>query len=157
MSAESNISFRRVNISDESELKTIADIDITIPALHDPEFPVNDKTKAERLQFLKEKFDDNDFFDICLNSRNQIIGFHVVKKTMHFNNRPVGRIDTLWVHPDFRNKGIARQLKLRAESWGKSLGLDHLYTWVQAGNHKMLTLNQTMGYETVNFKMVKKL
>ncbi len=145
--------FRRASIENDLEIKFIAEIDNTIPALFDSDFVVNEQMNQDRMKFLKA-CKEEDFFDVVLADNKNIVAFHVVKKVPHFD-RFAGRIDTLWIAPDHRKKGLAAALKLRAEKWAQEQGLDHLHTWVHADNRKMISLNEKMGYRTVNYKMRK--
>lgn len=97
------------------------------------------------------------FFEVAINTAQQtILGFHLIKKVPHFD-RFAGRIDTLWVSPEYRKSGLASTLKNRGENWAKEQKLDHLLTWVHAKNSQMISLNKKLGFEIVNYKMIKKL
>lgn len=50
------------------------------------------------------------------------------------------------VSRDWRGRGIASHLKRRTLQWAADNGLGELYTWTQAGNSSMLTLNEHLGY-----------
>ena len=52
------------------------------------------------------------------------------------------------VRRDWRGRGIAAHLKRRTLQWAAANGLTELYTWTQAGNIPMLTLNEQLGYVT---------
>lgn len=52
------------------------------------------------------------------------------------------------VRRDWRGRGIAAHLKRRTLQWAEDNGLTELYTWTQAGNVPMLTLNERLGYVT---------
>jgi GNAT superfamily N-acetyltransferase len=52
------------------------------------------------------------------------------------------------VRRDWRGRGIAAHLKRRTLHWAAANGLTELYTWTQAGNVPMLTLNEQLGYLT---------
>jgi mycothiol synthase len=52
------------------------------------------------------------------------------------------------VRSDWRGHGLAVHLKLRTLRWAADHGLTELYTWTQAGNRPMLTLNERLGYVT---------
>ncbi len=149
------ITYRRVNLEDTAEMRTIAEIDMTIPALFDPVFEVNEKTISDRLvQLMKCKPDD--FFDVALNADGKIIGFHFMNQ---FKSPPVGAlaadIQTLWVDPECRKQKIATQLKERGEAWARANNLSHISTFVHGKNSSMLSLNQNLGYELVGYKLKK--
>lgn len=52
------------------------------------------------------------------------------------------------VRGDWRGRGIAVHLKLRALEWAAAHDLDEVYTWTQDGNVAMRTLNERLGYTT---------
>lgn len=52
------------------------------------------------------------------------------------------------VRSDWRGHGLAVHLKRRTLRWAADHGLTELYTWTQAGNRPMLTLNERLGYVT---------
>ena len=52
------------------------------------------------------------------------------------------------VRRDWRGRGIAAHLKLRALAWAAAHDIDQLYTWTQSGNAAMRTLNERLGYTT---------
>ncbi|KRF06746.1 hypothetical protein ASG88_19795 [Nocardioides sp. Soil777] len=52
------------------------------------------------------------------------------------------------VRGDWRGRGVAVHLKLRALEWAAAHGLDEVYTWTQDRNVAMRTLNERLGYTT---------
>jgi GNAT superfamily N-acetyltransferase len=52
------------------------------------------------------------------------------------------------VRRDWRGRGLAVHLKRRTLRWAAEHGVTELYTWTQAGNTPMLTLNERLGYVT---------
>jgi N-acetylglutamate synthase-like GNAT family acetyltransferase len=52
------------------------------------------------------------------------------------------------VRRDWRGHGIAAHLKRRTLRWAAGHDLREIYTWTQAGNTPMLTLNEQLGYLT---------
>ena len=52
------------------------------------------------------------------------------------------------VRRDWRGRGIAIHLKLRALEWAAAHDVDEVYTWTQDGNVAMRTLNERLGYTT---------
>ena len=150
------ITYRSVDFNNENELLFTAKMDVQIPAKFDVEFPTDEKMLHDRLKHFKEKFNQEDYFELALVDY-KIVGFHIIKKQPYFDNKNVGNIYTLWVSPEFRRSGIAKELKKRGEDWAKKFNLDHLYTFVHVDNSKMLSLNKKLGYKPTNIKMVKKI
>ncbi|MGE3610363.1 MAG: GNAT family N-acetyltransferase [Bacteriovoracaceae bacterium] len=64
---------------------------------------------------------------------------------------------SLWVHPDFRGRGLAAELKRKAEKWAKNIGMIFMQTNVHKNNSRMLQLNQSNGYVTEYFHLRKRL
>jgi ribosomal protein S18 acetylase RimI-like enzyme len=151
-----NVHYRQANLEDTNELNFLAEIDITIPPLYDPDFLVNEKTLLQHISLLKEKFKRDDFFEVATTPNGQIIGFHFVRKSAHFDGF-AGSVFSLWVDPEFRKQGIGTKLKTHAESWAREHKLDHLYTFVHVDNKAMLALNHEMGFEHTHVKLKKKL
>ncbi len=52
------------------------------------------------------------------------------------------------VRRDWRGRGVAVHLKLRALEWAAAHDVDEVYTWTQDGNVAMRTLNERLGYTT---------
>lgn len=50
------------------------------------------------------------------------------------------------VRRDWRGRGIASHLKRRTLQWAAANGIREIYTWTQAGNTRMLRLNEHLGY-----------
>ena len=50
------------------------------------------------------------------------------------------------VRRSWRGRGLAAHLKRRTLSWAAGHGLGEVYTWTQAGNTPMITLNRQLGY-----------
>ncbi len=135
-------------------MQTIAAIDMTIPALFDPLFQVNEKTIDERLaQLLKAK--DDDFFEVALDENGAVVGFHFLNKTKSQHGFMIANVQTIWVDPSHRNRGIGKELKARGEAWAFAEKLDHISTFVHKDNTAMLKLNENQNFELVGFKMKK--
>jgi GNAT superfamily N-acetyltransferase len=52
------------------------------------------------------------------------------------------------VRRDWRGRGIAAHLKRRTLQWAAAHALQEIYTWTQAGNTPMISLNEQLGYVT---------
>jgi ribosomal protein S18 acetylase RimI-like enzyme len=55
----------------------------------------------------------------------------------------------LWVEPEYRQKGIATQLKLHVETDARMRGVKMIYTHTASDNSIVLHLNQKLGYNEV--------
>jgi ribosomal protein S18 acetylase RimI-like enzyme len=150
------IIFRKVDTSNPKEMQAIAAIDMGIPTLFDSLFQVNEKTINERLeQLMKAKPDD--FFQVAVDREDKIVGYHFMNKFKTPHGVFAADIQTLWVDPSARKKGIAKTLKANGEQWAKEQKLDHISTFVHGKNAPMLSLNQDLGFELVGYKLRKKI
>lgn len=137
-------------------MQDIAAIDMTIPALFDSMFVVNEKTISERLQQLM-KCKDDDYFEVVVNADQQIVGYHFLNKYKTPHGLIAADIQTLWVAPEYRKQGIATALKQRGESWAREQKLNHISTFVNGKNASMLALNESFEFELVGYKLRKNL
>lgn len=147
--------FRPANKEDLSEMRFIADADSRIPLDYDPSYQFSESSIDSRLDYYKQLASD-DFFEV-VTTNGSLIAFHIVKKIPYPPNFLVGNIISLWVHPDFRSKGLASELKNRAEKWAKKNGMIFMQTNVHKNNSRMLKMNQSNGYETEYFHLRKRL
>jgi GNAT superfamily N-acetyltransferase len=147
------VEFRALNFSDEAEVRFIAERDILIPALFDPDVVVDPVMVENHVRYFS-KFSADDFAYVALDG-GRVVGYHIVKKDMFFG-RPVGNVYTLWVDPEFRRQGIARRLKEFADQWAKQVGLFCLYTFTFVANTPTVNLNRDMGFEIISYRMQKK-
>ena len=136
--------YRNINKDDLSEVRIIAEIDARIPLGFDTSYNFTEAAVDSRFEYLTS-VPNEDFFEV-VTSRGAIVGFHLVKKIPYTPNFLIGSIITLWVHPDFRNIGIASKLKSRAEMWARENGLIFMQTNVHESNTRMLKINQSNGY-----------
>lgn len=148
--------FRRDYLEDENHILPLAEIDMTIPPLYDPLFKVDENRIRERARILKECYQGKNYFEVALDTRKLLAGYHGLRIEDYFGVK-IGVIDTLWVAPIYRQLGLATQLKERAENWAREQGLDHITTWVHADNKTMIEINKTQGYKIAHYKFKKKL
>ena len=63
-----------------------------------------------------------------------------------------GDIMTIAVKPEFRRKGIAKELISRMESWAKARGAIAMMLEVDVTNDSAISLYKNIGYETLNIR-----
>lgn len=63
-----------------------------------------------------------------------------------------GDIMTIAVAPEFRRKGIAKELISRLESWAKARGAIAMMLEVDVTNSDAIELYTSLGYETLNIR-----
>ncbi|SUK17041.1 GNAT family acetyltransferase [Staphylococcus agnetis] len=66
-------------------------------------------------------------------------------------------IESLYIHPDYRQQGIAMELKQYVENWARSLKAHHVIGTVLATNTAMQSLNEKLGYRVQKVIMHKPL
>lgn len=86
----------------------------------------------------------------------EMVGLHIVRQFEEWEQMGA-HIAGLWVRPDYRGMGIARELKRRGEAWAKSAGATFMNTYVHAGNERMLEVNRNAGYSTFRLNLRKRL
>ena len=150
------IVFRSISLADQTLIRALCEIDVTIPAEFDSSFSVDESAIQARVDHFKNRFQATDYLDGAFDEQNRLVGFHVLKR-LKTSDGEAATIYSLWVCPEHRRRGIARELKTRAENWARAEGLTHLETAVSSKNAKMLELNRALGFEIESFKMKKKL
>jgi GNAT superfamily N-acetyltransferase len=149
------LQYRRADYSNVSEMRFIAEADSRIPLEYDSHYTYTDASIDQRLKYYQD-FKTDDFFDVALDGP-RVVGFHAVHIIPYPPDLRVGNIATLWVDPDYRKRGIASELKARAEIWGREKKLVFLQTSVHTNNKKMLAINQAVGFETAYIHLRKRL
>jgi ribosomal protein S18 acetylase RimI-like enzyme len=122
------------------ELHRIARIDNSIPAKFDPTWFTDEAALKERTEAF-QKLSDADFFEVIYDD-SEVVGFHVLR-----GKPPVAHIWTLWVHSDYRRRGLAKKLKERGLEWAKLNGFSYIQTSVNKENKRMHEINLENGYE----------
>jgi GNAT superfamily N-acetyltransferase len=149
------LQYQRADFSNVTEMRFIAEADSRIPLEYDSHYTFTDASIDQRLKYYQD-FKADDFFDVALDG-SRVVGFHAVHIIPYPPDLSVGNIATLWVDPDYRKKGIAKQLKGRAENWGREKKLVFLQTNVHTNNKKMMAINQAAGFDTAYIHLRKRL
>lgn len=102
------VKYRRIDFNNPDELNFIAKVDVGIPALFDNDFSTDDEA-IEKMRKALGKFTPEDFCEVGINYKNEIVAYHIIKKTPYFN-RFAGSIYTLWVSPEYRKRGVATEM-----------------------------------------------
>ncbi|MDK4264408.1 GNAT family N-acetyltransferase [Staphylococcus warneri] len=66
-------------------------------------------------------------------------------------------IELLYVYPDYRRQGLAKQLKMAIEQWAKDIGAVSIQSTIHIKNEAMLNLNRQLGYDDTHIRMRKDL
>lgn len=75
--------------------------------------------------------------------------YHEIDRSLFQRDGRFIAIYQLWVHPDYRRKGIATKLKQQLEQQAKKHKVNLIYTHTEAGNEHVVSLNLKLGYKEV--------
>lgn len=64
-------------------------------------------------------------------------------------------IESIYVEPEYRGKGIADQLLAKAEAWGISQGAKFVQLDISRGNESAKKVYERLGYANTPMKMEK--
>ena len=73
-----------------------------------------------------------------------------------FNEMMVVWLESIYVRPEYRRKGIGKMLLDRAQSIAAEHGNDTLYLYVHPNNDTMLNFLKTNGYDVLNLIEIRK-
>ena len=86
------------------------------------------------------------------NDRNKLSGFietSIRKQLQGYQTSPVGYIESLYVDPTNRRKGIARQLVAFSEKWVKSQNYNHLFVDTDPKHADAIQFYKSVGFKEV--------
>lgn len=95
------------------------------------------------------------YLGIAQDDQDELVGF--IWAYRKSDDEKSVMIMSLHVEPEYRNQGIASQLKQNLESWCKEIGVQSVETTVHFDNKNMLELNLKLGYNAGMVCMKKKL
>lgn len=146
--------FRNVKDLDEGTIRRIVLIDNSIPTEFDSSWQPTEEDHQERIRQIAS-LSEEDFFKVAF-LEGEIIGFHGITKGKG-PKKAVGMINTLWVRPELRNRGLGKRLKLMGVEWAKNQKLEYLQTSTHSNNAKMMKINLSSGFEpyavTLRYKL----
>jgi ribosomal-protein-alanine N-acetyltransferase len=109
--------------------------------------------ELERACFRKARY-SKEQIEVFLNGENEetFLFFHgddgVGSVTLSLQGLE-GKVVSIGVHPDWRRKGVARDLMETAEKWFTDSGVGEVDLEVGVANHEALKMYSSMGYEVV--------
>lgn len=152
-----DIEFRTLDYSNDTEMRTYLRLFWDIMLEHNEYFTrrseefLTDYMETAR----KTETPDNTYSGIALHN-GEIVGLHIVRRFEEWEQ--IGaHIVALWVHPDFRGRGIARTFKSEGERWARSVGATFMNSNIHAGNKRMLELAERAGFTPFRVNMRKRL
>lgn len=116
-------------------------------------YPTSTGEMKERIQQMLAHPDYQCFISQL---KGEINGFIGLVKTLRFQrNGQTGRIATLIVHPDFRNRGIGSILVKKAENWFQSQGIDIVILTSSTERIKAHKFYGKLGYSETGLRLAK--
>ncbi|MBS1963196.1 MAG: GNAT family N-acetyltransferase [Bdellovibrionales bacterium] len=128
-------------------------------AFFDPEGtlpPDTPEGRAEKTRNIVETIRKGEGKYFCLAAfvDGKMVGSHFLARK-EVDRRPACHVHGLFVLPEFRHRGIARELKARGELWAKSKGCAFMDTTVDVRNAPMLAMNERLGYAVARVNLRK--
>jgi len=99
---------------------------------------------------------DQKYFCLAAFNQEEMVAAHFLHR-YKIDKEPACHVHGLWVHPDFRNKGVGKKLKELGEIWAKKMECKFMDSNVRVQNTKMISLNENLGYEVARLNFRKKL
>jgi|GEM_PF-2528581 GNAT superfamily N-acetyltransferase len=144
------------NFEDDNELLEMARIHESAPLNWNPDYKITDERLKYWVGFFKENNNEEEVKYILAKNDNKIVGLHWIKISEKYNTR-CAKIDSLWVHDDYRKKGIGAEIKRQGEVWAKENGAKFIVTEVFYSNQRMIDFNLKQGFEARQVEMIKDL
>lgn len=77
---------------------------------------------------------------------SDVVGHGIFSLKVHDDGVPWGNIFTVYVRPESRRRGIARQLLLEGEAWFRANGRVRMQAATHVTNEKVLALMASLGW-----------
>jgi aminoglycoside 6'-N-acetyltransferase I len=84
--------------------------------------------------------------------RNKLSGFietSIRQKLPGYQDSPIGYIESLYVDPTHRRKGIARQLVAFSEKWVKSQNYNHFFVDTDSNHADAIQFYKSIGFKEI--------
>lgn len=121
-------------------------------------YQVTDVSIAKRKEQIRKWISDDDVhLTVAINHDGQPVGFNSLYIMTDYSGIKFGKIVILYVSPEYRNQGVARQLKIETETWLISKGISAVITEIDAKNERMLEINEKAGFSIKSYTFVKTL
>lgn len=120
-----------------------------------------EKTLEEELKAVQEK---NGYFPLAFDG-DKLVGFGICvinppsTPEMQLGSKSVtsGRVEELYIIPEYRGKGLAKMLMIEMEAYLKSRGCEYVHLGVFAFNENAHEMYEHLGYKDKGIDMMKKL
>lgn len=148
------LKYENLDFSNSDDVTQVAKIHCDTPR----EWVANHSYSADAINKVIEKLRSPDHIHHVVVARepvsDRITGVHWVQLEISPESR-IGHIHSLWVHPEFRQRGVATHLKEMVEDWLRQNEASEIRTQVHVENAKMISLNKKLGYNMVRIGMSK--
>ena len=136
------MNIRIIKKIDENEvIKLIAKFRVVLAKFKNRNKEENLEAAKEELEYYKRKK-----YPIYLAEiDSKIVGYLVCKV-----EDDIVWAESLYVLPEYRNRGIGTMLYSKAEELAKRLGQETVYNWVHPNNHKIIKFLAKRGYDVLN-------
>lgn len=158
--AEAALEYREIDPEDDAE---------TLAFLWAHEYTVRDcdperfvekspHAMAERVATLRRRLAERPSRYFCLGAfRGPRLVGALYAEVWDIDGRDAAHIHGLWTDPAERRQGVGRELKRRAEVWGRAAGCALMDANVLVSNRPMIALNEELGYQVVRWNFRKEL
>ena len=154
--ASTEISYGPLAFGDPEEVEWAARIHESAPLNWDPDYEVTDLRVGNWVKFLGEAANDPKVHVSVARLGPRLVGLHwLVMAEKH--GVSCAHIQSLWVDPQQRSRGIGKALKDRGEAWAKSRGAKFVWTEVFYANQRMIDYNLRLGFSAGQVEMTKAL
>lgn len=139
---------RPARFSDSDQLtKLVAMFRVTLARLRDVERELDYVSARDELGGYQQK----KFPIFVAEVENRLVGYLVCRV-----EEDVVWAESLFVEPEYRQRGIASALYDQAEELAVELGSDTVYNWIHPNNHAIIALLRSKGYDVLNLVEVRK-
>lgn len=137
-------------------VRRLAEIDAALPSDYTAGYETPVGSVAEREARLTENIGSKKALVLTARgATEELIGFHWV--CLVEGNETCAYVNSTWVHPDYRKRGIGSRLKDEGERWARERGATHIAASVALRNNAMIEFNRRRGYAPTTMDMLKKL
>ena len=146
----------KIRRATKKDLDIIVDFSCKLLLEHEKRFSdfprLSKNFKKELRKFMKKDISKKNSISFIAFENGKPIGFIFGREKKDYsvfaeNERPPGEIESLYVEPEFRNKGIGKKLFAELKKWFKKRGMKKLETTVNSPNKKAKTLYKELGFK----------
>lgn len=123
-------------------------------AKYDP-FLINDWVFTKHgITYLKKVTSKDAYITLIAEAEGKAVGYLVGSERVRtYRNLKVAEIDNMGVSPQYRSKGIGKQLIKHYVRWAKSKGFDTLYVNAYFANKRAIDFYQSLGLKPIDMSL----